>query len=70
MIGLIGIVFALVLFLVLVYKGWSSYWVSALCAVVIGVFNLMKPADVASAYVSGLVEMIESIFLWCSLALS
>ena len=49
MIGLVGIVIALVLFLVLVYKGWSSYWVAPVCAIIVAVFNKMGPSQLVGA---------------------
>lgn len=62
MIGLIGIIIALVLFLVLVYKGWSSYWVAPVCAIIVAVFNLMSPTQLVSAYVGGITDLISSLF--------
>lgn len=62
MAGIIGIIIALVLFLVLVYKGWSSYWVAPVCAVIVAVFNKMSPADTVSAYVGGIADLIVSLF--------
>lgn len=38
-IGLIGIVIALALFMILVYKGWHSYWVAFLCAIIVALTN-------------------------------
>ncbi len=38
-VGLIGIIVALVLFMVLVYKGWHSYWTAMICAVVVALTN-------------------------------
>lgn len=40
-VGLIGIIIALVLFLLLVYKGWSPYWVAPVCAVIVAVTNVI-----------------------------
>lgn len=62
MLGLLGIVIALVLFLVLVYKGWSSYWVAPVCAIIIAVFNRMMPTAVLNAYVQGITDLITSLF--------
>ncbi|MBE5968908.1 MAG: GntP family permease [Lachnospiraceae bacterium] len=62
MVGIIGIIIALALFLVLVYKGWSSYWVAPICAIIVGIFNLMKPADIIGSYVGGVVDLISSLF--------
>ena len=38
-IGFMGILIALILFLVLVYKGWSSYWVAPICALIVAITN-------------------------------
>lgn len=62
MIGLIGIIIALVLFLVLVYKGWSSYWVAPVCAIIVAVFNLIEPSQLINAYVGGITDLIGSLF--------
>lgn len=48
-IGLLGIVVALVLFLLLVYKGWSSYWVAPICAVIVAVTNVIDTDPMNSA---------------------
>ncbi len=40
-IGLIGIIIALVLFLLLVYRGWSTYWVAPISAVIVAVTNVI-----------------------------
>jgi H+/gluconate symporter-like permease len=61
-IGLIGIILALALFLVLVYKGWSSYWVAPLCALVVAVFNQLNPVDAVSSYIGGIVDLAGSLF--------
>ncbi len=60
--GLVGIIIALVLFLVLVYKGWSSYWVAPVCAIIVAIFNRMLPTTVVNAYVQGIVDLITSLF--------
>ena len=38
-IGLIGILVAMVLFLVMVYKNCVSYWVAILCAIIVALTN-------------------------------
>lgn len=62
MFGLIGIVVALALFLYLVYKGWSSYWVAPVCAVIVAVTNVLSPATAIESYVTGLTDMIVNLF--------
>ena len=37
--GLIGIIVSLVLFLILVYKGWHTYWVAFICAIIVALTN-------------------------------
>ena len=61
-VGLIGIILALVIFLVAVYKGFSSYWVAPVCAIIVAVFNRMAPETLISSYVSGIVDLITSLF--------
>ncbi len=60
--GLVGIIIALALFLILVYKGWSAYWVAPVCAVIVALFNWMKPAVAINAYVGGMVDLVASLF--------
>ena len=48
-VGLIGIILALVIFLVAVYKGFSSYWVAPVYAIIVAVFNRMAPDQVIAA---------------------
>jgi len=45
LVGLLGIVLALVLFLILTYKGFSPFWTAPVCAIVVAVFNLIGPVD-------------------------
>ncbi len=62
MIGIIGLVIAIILFLILVYKGWASYWVAPLCAIIVAVFNHMGPSQFVSSYVQGITDLITSLF--------
>lgn len=62
MLGIIGIIIALALFLILVYKGWSSYWVAPICAVIVAVFNHMSVGDTLDAYIGGITDLIASLF--------
>jgi len=61
-IGLIGIIIALALFLILVYKGWASHWVAPICAIIVAVFNQMAPEELISSYVSGIADLMTSLF--------
>ncbi len=61
-IGLIGIIIALAIFLIAVYKGWASHWVAPVCAIIIAIFNKMAPETLISSYVSGMVDLITSLF--------
>lgn len=61
--GLIGIIVSLVLFLLLVYIGFSSYYVSAICAVIVAVTNTMDPLSAfTETYVSGIYGIMTSLF--------
>ena len=61
-IGIIGIIVALVLFLVLVYKGVSSFIVAPVCAVVVAVTNAMSPVTTFYTFAQGLGDMIVQLF--------
>ena len=61
-IGLIGIVIALAIFLIAVYKGWASHWVAPVCAIIVAIFNKLAPETLISSYVGGIVELITSLF--------
>ena len=61
-IGVIGIIVALVLFLVLVYKGVSSFIVAPVCAVVVAVTNAMNPVTTFYTFAQGLGDMIVQLF--------
>lgn len=63
--GLVGIVLGLLLFLVLVYKGNSPFWCAALSAAVIAVFNLMAPADAIGAFTSGAAGLVATMLPIC-----
>lgn len=69
-VGIIGIIVALALFLFLVYKGCAPYWVAVVCAIIVAVTNLVpgEPffAQIANSitgpFVDGLVEMVGTLF--------
>ena len=61
-IGLIGIVIALAIFLICVYKGYASHWVAPICAIIVAVFNGLAPESLISSYVSGFLDLITSLF--------
>jgi H+/gluconate symporter-like permease len=62
--GIIGIVVAIALFIILVYKQWSVFWASALCAIVVAVTNgFFDSAVIAETYVGGITELILSLFV-------
>ena len=61
-IGIIGIIVALVLFLVLVYKGVSSFIVAPVCAVVVAVTNALSPVTTFYTFAQGLGDMIVQLF--------
>ena len=61
-VGLIGIIIALVVFLIAVYKGMASHWVAPVCAIIVAIFNKLASATLISSYVGGIVELITSLF--------
>ena len=62
--GLIGILVSLVLFILLVYKGWSVLWVAPICAVLVAVTNSMDPVTaITEDFIGGLLGMAGSIFV-------
>ncbi len=61
-VSLIGIVIALILFLICVYKGLSPLWTAIICSIVVAACSLMSVTDLVDAYVGGLVSIIESLF--------
>ena len=61
-IGLVGIIIALVVFLIAVYKGMASHWVAPVCAIIVAVFNKLATATLISSYVGGIVDLISSLF--------
>ena len=62
MIGIIGIVIALILFLVLVYKGVSSYIVAPVCAIIVAATNALDPVDTFYLFAQGLGDMFIQLF--------
>jgi H+/gluconate symporter-like permease len=62
-VGLIGIIVALVLFLVLVYKGCAPYWAAIICAIIVALTNRMGIVEaVTDKFVRGMVDVIISLF--------
>ncbi len=68
-IGLIGIIVALIVFLILTYKGFTTYYVAAICAVIVALTNSLNPltsfvGDAVSetTYVGGLITMMSAVF--------
>lgn len=62
-IGLIGIIVSFVLFLLLVYKGWSSYWVAPLAAILVALTNAIDPLKAFEAtYIKGMADLIFELF--------
>lgn len=68
--GLIGIIVALLLFLYLVYKGCSPFWVAVFCAIIVVVTNLVPgenffaqiASNISGPFLDGLVGMITKLF--------
>jgi len=61
--GLAGIIVAMILFLVLVYKGFSSYYIAPICAIIVAVTNALNPVEAfATTYVTGMTDIMIQIF--------
>lgn len=61
-IQIIGIIIALLLFLILVYKGVSSFIVAPICAIVIAVTNGLSPVATFYVFSKGVGEMFITLF--------
>ena len=68
-IGLIGIIVAMVLFLVMVYKNCVSYWVAILCAIIVALTNQLNVLDALfalggekSSFLQGMVDLLPTMF--------
>ena len=62
-VGLIGIIGALILFLILTYRGFSTFYVAAICAVIVAITNGLNPVTAfAETYVGGITDMVMSLF--------
>ena len=61
-IGIIGIIVALILFMILVYKGISSFIVAPICAIIVAVTNAMGAVDTFYTFAQGLGEMFIQLF--------
>jgi H+/gluconate symporter-like permease len=61
--SIIGIIVALFLFLFLVYKGWSVFYVAPLCVLVIAVTGGLNPLTaLTETFVGGITDMIKQLF--------
>ncbi|MGI5937016.1 MAG: hypothetical protein ACOX7I_09530 [Oscillospiraceae bacterium] len=61
--GLAGIIVAMILFLVLVYKGCTPYWAAIICAIIVALTNRMGIVEaVTDKFVNGMLEVIISLF--------
>ncbi|HCX65602.1 MAG TPA: hypothetical protein DHN33_10380, partial [Eubacteriaceae bacterium] len=62
-IGLLGIILGLLVFLVLTYKGFSTYYVAAISALIIAVTNSLNPLTaITESFIGGLVEILFGLF--------
>ena len=61
-IQIIGIVVALLLFMILVYKGVSSFIVAPICAIIIAVTNALNPVDTFYLFSKGVGDMFVNLF--------
>lgn len=61
--GIIGIVVALALFMFLVYKGYSILYIAPICVLIVAVTNELSPlVSVTTTYVTGIIETFLSLF--------
>ena len=61
--GILGILIGVAFFIVFVYRGWSTYWVAPIAAVIVAVFNNLNPVEaVTKTFVGGMVDLIFSLF--------
>lgn len=67
--GIIGIIVAMVLFLVMVYKNCVPYWVAILCAIIVALTNQLNVLDALftlggekSSFLQGMVDLIPTMF--------
>lgn len=61
--GLIGILLALVLFIVMVYKNCVSYWAVMICVAIVAITNRLDPLEaLTTTFTGGLMELFASLF--------
>lgn len=62
--GYVGIILALAIFIVLVYKGWKNYYVAPICVIIVSVFNEMNPIEQLNGnYITGVLDMCKIVFV-------
>lgn len=62
-IGIIGIVIALALFALLVYKGYNVLYVAPICVIIVALTNKLSPlTSFSSTYVTGITSTILALF--------
>lgn len=61
-VSIIGIIIALALFMILVYKGISTFIVAPVCAVIVAVTNAISPLETFYSFAEGTGEMIIQLF--------
>jgi len=61
--SIIGIIVALFLFLFLVYKGWSVFYVAPLCVLVVAIIGGLNPLTaITETFVGGTTDMMKQLF--------
>lgn len=62
--GTIGIIVALALFMFLIYKGWSVYWVALICVLIVALTNQMDLIPTfTNTYIIGIFNTAKGIFV-------
>jgi len=61
-IGIVGIVVALSMFMVLVYKGVTSFVIAPICAVIVAVTNSLGPTEMFYLFAEGVGDMMIKLF--------
>jgi H+/gluconate symporter-like permease len=61
--GFIGIIVAMLLFVFLVYRGWSVFYVAPLCVLLIAVTSGLNPIEaLANTFVGGITDTVKQLF--------
>lgn len=62
--GIAGIIIAVALFILLVYRGWRNLYIAPICVVIVCLFNQMNPVEaVLGSFINGVLEMCGIVFV-------